>query len=189
MVSIGRFYLTISKPGAGASSPCPLPCRAAPTPELFRPANACCAVWVLCSRRPRAPLQPEPPLAAGGLDLLAGGLDEAGLPLGDDDVAEQLPLLLFAGYETTASSLSCLLLSLLQNPSELVWLQQELDGLAWPPAQGEELGAYDASRAPRLDVVLKEVMRLAPPVGGFFVAPGSRLCWRMCRFRPIWWCR
>jgi hypothetical protein len=27
------------------------------------------------------------PLAAGGLDLLAGGLDEAGLPLGDDDVA------------------------------------------------------------------------------------------------------
>ena len=108
------------------------------------------------------------PLAAGGLDLLAGGLDEAGLPLGDDDVAEQLLLLLFAGYETTASSLSCLLLSLLQNPAELVWLQQELDGLAWPPAQGEELGAYDASRAPRLDVVLKEVMRLAPPVGCFF---------------------
>ena len=108
------------------------------------------------------------PLAAGGLDLLAGGLDEAGLPLGDDDVAEQLLLLLFAGYETTASSLSCLLLSLLQNPSELVWLQQELDGLTWPPAQGEEITAYDASRAPRLDVVLKEVMRLAPPVGGFF---------------------
>ena len=38
--------------------------------------------------------------------LLAGGLDEAGLPLGDDDVAEQLLLLLFAGYETTASALS-----------------------------------------------------------------------------------
>jgi hypothetical protein len=36
------------------------------------------------------------PIAAGGLDLLAGGLDEAGLPLGDDDVAEQLLLLLFA---------------------------------------------------------------------------------------------
>ena len=50
----------------------------------------------------------------------------------------------------------------------MVWLQQELDGLAWPPAQGEELTAYDASRAPRLDAVLKEVMRLAPPVGGFF---------------------
>ena len=33
----------------------------------------------------------------GGLDLLSGGLDEAGLPLDDDDLVEQL-LLLFAGY-------------------------------------------------------------------------------------------
>lgn len=108
------------------------------------------------------------PLSAGGLDLLAGGLDEAGLPLSDDDVAEQLLLLLFAGYETTASSLSCLLLSLLQHQAELAWLQQELDGLPWPPAQGEAVTAFDAIRAPRLDAVVKEVMRLTPPVGGFF---------------------
>jgi cytochrome P450 len=108
------------------------------------------------------------PLAAGGLDLLAGGLDEAGLPLADDDVAEQLLLLLFAGYETTASSLSCLLLTLLQHPAELAWLQEELNALAWPPAPGEASGAYDASRAPRLEAVVKEVMRLTPPVGGFF---------------------
>jgi cytochrome P450 len=108
------------------------------------------------------------PLAAGGLDLLAGGLDEAGLPLSDADVTEQLLLLLFAGYETTASSLSCLLLSLLQHPAELAWLQQELDGLPWPPESGEAVTAYDSSRAPRLDAVVKEVMRLAPPVGGFF---------------------
>jgi cytochrome P450 len=46
---------------------------------------------------------------AGGLDLLSGGLDEAGLPLTDDDLVEQLLLLLSAGYETTASSLGCLL--------------------------------------------------------------------------------
>ncbi|MCS5698117.1 cytochrome P450 [Cyanobium sp. FGCU-52] len=108
------------------------------------------------------------PLAAGGLDLLAGGLDEAGLPLADDDVVEQLLLLLFAGYETTASSLSCLLLTLLQHPAELAWLQEELATLSWPPLPGEELGAYDPARAPRLDAVVKEVMRLTPPVGGFF---------------------
>lgn len=129
------------------------------------------------------------PLAAGGLDLLAGGLDEAGLPLGDDDVAEQLLLLLFAGYETTASALSCLLLSLLQHPAELAWLQQELDGLPWPPAQGEDVTAFDAIRAPRLDAVVKEVMRLTPPVGASSAAPGSRLPWRMYWFRPIVWCR
>jgi len=108
------------------------------------------------------------PLAAGGLDLLAGGLDEAGLPLADDDVAEQLLLLLFAGYETTASSLSCLLLTLLQHPDELAWLLEEIDSLPWPPAAVDAVSAYDALRAPRLDAVVKEVMRLTPPVGGFF---------------------
>ncbi len=108
------------------------------------------------------------PIVAGGLDLLAGGLDEAGLPLGDDDVAEQLLLLLFAGYETTAASLSCLLLTLLQHPTELAWLKEELDSLPWPPPEGAAVSAYEASRAPRLDAVVKEVMRLTPPVGGFF---------------------
>lgn len=61
-------------------------------------------------KKAQAAMASGAPLAAGGLDLLAGGLDESGLPLGDDDVAEQLLLLLFAGYETTASALSCLLL-------------------------------------------------------------------------------
>ena len=96
----------------------------------------------------------------GGLDLLSGGLDEAGLPLTDDDLVEQLLLLLFAGYETTASSLSCLMAALLQHPRVLHWLQAEVQTLAWPPAE--------AIAAPRLDAVVQEVMRLNPPVGGFF---------------------
>lgn len=107
------------------------------------------------------------PIAGGGLDLLAGGRDEAGLPLGDDDVAEQL-LLLFAGYETTASAQSCLLLTLLQHPAELDGRKEKIDSLAWPPEEGEAGTATDAFRAPRLDAVGKEVMRLIPPVGGFF---------------------
>ena len=105
---------------------------------------------------------------AGGLDLLSGGLDEAGLPLTDDDLVEQLLLLLFAGYETTASSLSCLMAALLQHPEELAWLQAELDGLPWPPSTGEAGAAFDAGSAPRLAAVVQEVMRLNPPVGGFF---------------------
>ena len=89
----------------------------------------------------------------GGLDLLSDGLDEEGIPLDDDDLAEQLLLLLFAGYETTASSLSCLFRALLLNPEVANWLQSDLEG---------------GSPAPRLDATVLEVMRLTPPVGGFF---------------------
>ena len=62
----------------------------------------------------------------GGLDLLSGGLDEVDMPLDDDDLVEQLLLLLFAGYETTASSLSCLFRALLLNPEVERWLLPEL---------------------------------------------------------------
>ena len=103
----------------------------------------------------------------GGLDLLAGGLDEAGQPLTADDIVEQLLLLLFAGYETTASSLSCLMRACLIEPHVEPWLREELDGLDWPP-QSDATTAFDGLRAPRLQAVVTEVMRMTPPVGGFF---------------------
>ena len=99
-------------------------------------------------------------LHSGGLDVLSGGLDEVGIPLDDDDLAEQLLLLLFAGYETTASSLSCLFRALLVNPDVESWLLTELQASPWP---------FETShRSPRLDATVLEVMRQTPPVGGFF---------------------
>ncbi len=96
----------------------------------------------------------------GGLDLLSDGLDEVDIPLDDDDLVEQLLLLLFAGYETTASSLSCLFRALLLNPDVQNWLIPELMASPWP---------FEAShRSPKLDATVLEVMRLTPPVGGFF---------------------
>ncbi|MEB3264861.1 MAG: cytochrome P450 [Synechococcus sp.] len=121
---------------------------------------------VLQQNQQRSPAERE--RAGGGLDLLAGGLDEAGLSLDDEDLAEQLLLLLFAGYETTASSLSCLLLALLQHPEVETWCRQEIETLPWPPAPENALTTYDADAAPRLDALVQEVMRLTPPVGGFF---------------------
>jgi len=109
------------------------------------------------------------PIAAGGLDRLAGELDEEGLPLRDADVVEQLLLLLFAGCETMASSLSCLMLALLQHPAHESWLREELDQLPSPPTPAEAVTAYDTSRAPRLDAVVKEVMLLTPPCGRFLL--------------------
>ncbi|WP_413746120.1 cytochrome P450 [Synechococcus sp. MIT S9507] len=95
----------------------------------------------------------------GGLDLLSGGLDEVDMPLDDDDLVEQLLLLLFAGYETTASSLSCLFRALLLNPEVERWLLPELLTSPWP--------FQTSHRSPRLDATVLEVMRLTPPVGGF----------------------
>ena len=96
----------------------------------------------------------------GGLDWLSGGLDEVDMPLDDDDLVEQLLLLLFAGYETTASSLSCLFRALLLNPEVERWLLPELLTSPWP--------FQTSHRSPRLDATVLEVMRLTPPVGGFF---------------------
>jgi hypothetical protein len=110
----------------------------------------------------------QAPQGRGGLDLLAGGLDEAGLPLGDDDLVEQLLLLLFAGYETTASTLTCLFRELLLQPALEPWLDQELQALPWPPPLDAAAAGIDATTAPRLDALVQEVLRFTPPVGGFF---------------------
>ena len=105
------------------------------------------------------------------LTVLVGACDEAGVPLNDADLADQLLLLLFAGYETTASSLTLLVLHLLQHPATLSWLTEELDGVPWP-LEGPSVEQLES--LPRLNAVIQEVLRLVPPVGGFFrraVAP------------------
>ena len=96
----------------------------------------------------------------GGLDLISGGLDEEGIPLDDDDLADQLLLLLFAGYETTASSLSCLFRALLTHPNAMKWLLPVILESPWP--------ASTTPQSARLDATVLEVMRQTPPVGGFF---------------------
>ena len=84
---------------------------------------------------PTTAAQPDQGSAASGTATKAAwicsaaGLDEAGIPLDDDDLAEQLLLLLFAGYETTASSLSCLFRALLLNPEVETLVERELIGL------------------------------------------------------------
>ncbi len=110
----------------------------------------------------------QPLKGRGGLDLIVGSLDEVGIPLTDDDLVEQLLLLLFAGYETTASALSCLMRELLLNPSVERWLREEIDHLCWPPSPENATTAYELANAPKLDALISEVMRLTPPVGGFF---------------------
>ena len=102
-----------------------------------------------------------------GVDRLLGGVDENRDPLQDDDLAEQLLLLLFAGYETTASTLSCLMQSFLLDQTLNEWLQPELNQIQWPLIE-HDLTNLEPESAPRLNALISEVMRLTPPVGGFF---------------------
>jgi len=94
------------------------------------------------------------------LSMLLAATDEAGEPLSDREVRDQAVTLLFAGHDTSTSTISFLLYELARNPHELSLLlaeQDEVLGGSMPSA------ADLAGRMPRLDMVLDEVLRLYPP--------------------------
>ena len=57
--------------------------------------------------------------------------------------------------------------ALLIDPQLMPWLTEEVNLIQWPPEM-DPVTAYDCSKAPRLNALVSEVMRLTPPVGGFF---------------------
>ena len=96
-------------------------------------------------------------------DVLAALLrarDADGAALGDDELLGQVSFLFMAGHVTTASALTWTLFLLSQHPSVLGDLLDELQGaLGGAPPRLDQL-----ARLPLLDAVLKESLRLFPPV-------------------------
>jgi cytochrome P450 len=94
------------------------------------------------------------------LSLLIAARDEDGSALADDEIRDQVMTLMFAGHDTSTSTISFLLYELARHPAELARLQAEQDevlgGTAPTPQQlfGE---------MPYLDMVLDETLRLYPP--------------------------
>ena len=83
-----------------------------------------------------------------------------GPPLTDDQIRDHAMTLLAAGHETTSNALTVTLHLLSGHPTERARLQAELDaGLAGSPPS-----AADLERLPFLDAVLREALRLYPPV-------------------------
>ena len=117
------------------------------------------------------------------LSLLIAARAEDGSELTDSEIRDQVMTLMFAGHDTSTSTISFLLYELARHPAELARLQAEQDevlGGAVPTPQ-QLFGEL-----PYLDMVLDETLRLYPPAwvgprrairefefGGYTVPPGA----------------
>ncbi|HEY9673109.1 MAG TPA: cytochrome P450 [Waterburya sp.] len=98
------------------------------------------------------------------LGLLLQARDEEGNSLSLEELKDQVLLLLFAGHETLTSALASMCLSLAQHPEVLATVRTEQQQFA-----GEEpLTLEQLKQMSYLEQVLKEVLRVIPPVGGGF---------------------
>jgi retinoid hydroxylase len=98
------------------------------------------------------------------LGLLIQAKDEEGNSLTLEELKDQILLLLFAGHETLTSAIASFCLLTVQHPEVLAKLKDEqarLNITATPTLE-------DLKQMTYLEQVLKEVMRLIPPVGGGF---------------------
>ncbi|MDJ0599599.1 MAG: cytochrome P450 [Crocosphaera sp.] len=106
--------------------------------------------------------QQQPNHKNDALGILLDAKDEEGNSLSLEELKDQILLLLFAGHETLTSAISSFVLLMAQHPDifKKVKKEQEKLNISEPitPEQLKEM-TY-------LEQVLKEVLRLIPPVGG-----------------------
>jgi cytochrome P450 len=94
------------------------------------------------------------------LSLLLGVEDEAGEGFSDKEVRDQVMTLMFAGHDTSTSTLTFMMYELARHPEVLSRLQEEQDRVlrdATPTIDQLE------REMPYLNMVLDEVLRLYPP--------------------------
>jgi cytochrome P450 len=92
------------------------------------------------------------------LSLLLDARDEDGHSLDDQHVRDEVMTLLFAGHDTTTSTITFLFLLLARHPDERAVLEEELEGL-------DALSPTDltGTALPKLEAAIDETLRLYPP--------------------------
>lgn len=107
----------------------------------------------------------HPPADKSGrdmLDVLVSITDEAGgLRFSADEVTGMFISLMFAGHHTSSGTSSWTLIELLRHPGVYAAVQAELDDLY---ADGQEVSFHALRQIPTLENVLKETLRLHPPL-------------------------
>ncbi|MDX2212021.1 MAG: cytochrome P450 [Oculatellaceae cyanobacterium bins.114] len=89
------------------------------------------------------------------LSLMMAAYDEEGQPMSDKELRDELMTLLFAGHETTATSIAWALYWLHQYPNAKATLLQELNSL-------EDADPTTIARLPYLTAVCQETLRRTP---------------------------
>jgi len=94
------------------------------------------------------------------LSLLIAATDEDGSTLSDEEIRDQVMTLMFAGHDTSTSTLSFLFYELARSPRVLARLQAEQDEVlaGATPSAGQLFGEL-----PYLEMVVDETLRLYPP--------------------------
>ncbi|EKM50288.1 uncharacterized protein PHACADRAFT_153757 [Phanerochaete carnosa HHB-10118-sp] len=109
----------------------------------------------------KLPTRPTPTDKKDILNLMMHGKDkETGLSLSEEAIKNNLLTFLIAGHETTSSMLTFVLYYLLKNPDEMHKLRAEVD----TKIGRRTMSIDDAHKLPYLIAVLREALRLAPPI-------------------------
>ncbi len=96
------------------------------------------------------------------LSMLLSVEDADGVKMTDEEVRDEIVILFLAGHETTANALNWSLYLLSQHPEAEAHLHVELDSVL-----GDHLPTLnDLPRLPYTHAVIKEAMRVMPPVPG-----------------------
>jgi cytochrome P450 len=94
------------------------------------------------------------------LSLLVGVRDEAGEGFTDKEIRDQVMTLMFAGHDTSTSTLTFMMHELARHPDVLAKLVEEQDEVLGGATPGIDRLEREM---PYLDMVLDEVLRLYPP--------------------------
>jgi len=96
------------------------------------------------------------------LDVLVSIKDEAGMPrFSADEITGMFISLMFAGHHTSSGTSSWTLIELIRHPQVYGEVLTELDELY---ADGREVSFHALRSIPKLDNVVKETLRLHPPL-------------------------
>ncbi|HEY4276621.1 MAG TPA: cytochrome P450 [Conexibacter sp.] len=109
-------------------------------------------------RRRRRNPDPE---RADVMSMLLEARDEEGRTLSDEEVRDQVMTLLFAGHDTTTSTISFLLYELARHPGALARVFAEQDRVL-PGGQLPTPAQLTGEALPELEMVLDETLRLYP---------------------------